>query len=104
MIAIEQTPVFRAWLDRLRDSVAQKHIAARIRRMSLGNFGDVKPVGGPAGGAVYELRIDYGPGYRLYFMRRGAALYLLLTGGDKGSQQRDIAAAQAMAEEIRGEK
>jgi putative addiction module killer protein len=64
----------------------------------LGNFGDVKHVGG----VVSELRIDYGPGYRLYFMRRGATVLLLLIGGDKRTQKQDIEAAQAMAEEIRG--
>ncbi|HSC18028.1 MAG TPA: type II toxin-antitoxin system RelE/ParE family toxin [Rhizomicrobium sp.] len=94
---IRQTPSFRRWLDRLRDSRAQKHIAARIRRMGLGNFGDVKPVGH----AVSEMRIDYGPGYRLYFTRQGATALLLMVGGDKSSQKRDIATAIAMAQQIR---
>jgi putative addiction module killer protein len=98
MFDVQQTVVFQGWLDRLRDSRAQKAVTARIRRMTLGNLGDVKPVGGP----VSEARIDYGPGYRLYFMRRGATVLLLLVGGDKKSQKRDIEMALAMAEEFKG--
>jgi putative addiction module killer protein len=100
MFEIQQSQVFQRWLDRLRDSQAQKRIVARIRRMSLGNLGDVRPVGH----AVSELRIDFGPGYRLYFMRRGATVLLLLIGGDKRTQERDIEAAHDMAKEIRGLK
>jgi putative addiction module killer protein len=98
MFEVQQTEVFQDWLDRLRDSRAQKAISARIRRMTLGNIGDVKSVGD----SVSEIRIDYGPGYRLYFMRRGAIVLLLLIGGDKKSQKRDIETAVAMAKEFRG--
>lgn len=100
MFEVRQTADFQRWLDNLRDSRAQKAIVARTRRMGLGNFGDVKRVAG----SVSEIRIDYGPGYRLYFMRQGATVVLLLMGGDKHSQKKDIEAAQAMAEEFRGTK
>ena len=98
MFDVQQTVAFQEWLDRLRDSRAQKAVTARIRRMTLGNLGDVKSVGG----SVSEVRIDYGPGYRLYFMRRGATILLLLIGGDKKSQKRNIETALAMAEEFKG--
>lgn len=75
------------------DGQAKARINARIRRLSLGNPGDVKPVGG----GLSELRIDYGPGYRVYFLRRGPMLVVLLCGGDKASQERDIANAKAIA-------
>lgn len=71
-------------------------IARRIERLANGNFGDVKSVGGK----VSELRVDFGPGYRVYFVRSGEAVIVLLCGGDKSSQQRDIATAQKMAKEI----
>jgi putative addiction module killer protein len=71
-------------------------IEARIRRLSLGNFGDVRPVGE----GVSEMRIDYGPGYRVYFVQRGAALVVLLAGGDKRTQDRDIVIAHALAREL----
>jgi putative addiction module killer protein len=71
-------------------------IEARIRRLSLGNFGDVRPVGE----GVSEMRIDYGPGYRVYFVQRGAALVILLAGGDKRTQDRDITIARALAREL----
>jgi len=93
---IRQTETFRRWFDNLRDSEAQKRILARIRRLSLGNPGDVKPVGG----GVSELRIDYGPGYRMYFIRRGSTVVILLSGGDKRTQDRDIKTALLMAREI----
>ena len=70
-------------------------ITARIRRLSLGNFGDVKPVGG----GVSEMRVDYGPGYRVYFVQRGEMLVILLAGGDKSTQGRDIARARELARE-----
>ena len=96
MPEIRQTETFRRWFDNLRDSEAQKRILARIRRLSLGNPGDVKPVGG----GVSELRIDYGPGYRMYFIRRGSTVVILLSGGDKRTQDRDIKTALLMAREI----
>ncbi len=95
MIEVRQTTVFAAWFATLRDIRARARIQVRIDRLSLGQFGDVKPVGG----GVSEARIDYGPGYRLYFIRRGSSLIVLLCGGDKSSQDRDIKAAQAMAKE-----
>jgi putative addiction module killer protein len=84
------------WFDGLKDRAARARITARIRRISLGNPGDVKPVGQ----GVSEMRIDHGPGYRVYFMQRGRELIILLCGGDKGSQRRDIAQALALAQEV----
>jgi putative addiction module killer protein len=95
MIEVRQTTVFDAWMDSLRDDQAIVRITARIRRLSLGNFGDAKPVGG----GVSELRLDHGPGYRVYFVRRGAVVVILLCGGDKSTQDRDIRRAKQMAEE-----
>ena len=93
MIEIRQTDVYAQWLDKLRDRQAKARIAVRIRRLSLGNPGDVRPVGG----GVSELRIDYGPGYRVYFLKQGAALIILLAGGDKSSQADDIRKARNLA-------
>ena len=84
-----RTPEFDAWLKALRDPVAKGRVIARIRSAEAGNFGDCRPVGG----GVSEMRIHVGPGYRLYYCRRGEAVYLLLCGGDKSSQQRDIGQA-----------
>lgn len=95
MIEVRQTTVFRDWLAGLRDRTAIQRINVRIRRVSLGNFGDVEPVGE----GVSELRVNYGPGYRVYFKRRGETIVLLLCGGDKSSQSRDIKLAKAMAKE-----
>jgi putative addiction module killer protein len=92
---IRQTVAYRKWFDGLKDEVARGRILIRLRRLSLGNFGDVKPVGG----GVSELRIDHGPGYRVYFRRYGDTLVLLLAGGDKKSQDRDIAKAKKLAAE-----
>jgi putative addiction module killer protein len=91
-----QTPAFADWFKGLRDRKAQAKIAARIVRIESGNMGDVKSVGE----GVSEARIAFGPGYRLYFTRRGATLIVLLVGGDKGSQSRDIAKAKEMAAQI----
>ena len=93
MIEIRQTDVYAQWLEKLRDRRAKARIAIRIRRLSLGNPGDVRPVGG----GVSELRIDYGPGYRVYFLNQGAALIILLAGGDKSSQTDDITKARNLA-------
>lgn len=93
MIETRQTPEFADWFRSLRDRVTRGRIAKRIILLEGGHFGDVKSVGG----RVSELRIDHGPGYRLYFTRRGAALILLLIGGDKKSQRRDIARAKEIA-------
>lgn len=96
MIEIRQTEHYADWFARLRDRQARARIDARIRRLSLGNPGDVKPVGA----GVSELRIDYGPGYRIYFARRGQSLVILLAGGDKHSQHRDIELAIRFAHEL----
>jgi len=96
MIEVRQTEVFAAWFAELRDREARARIAVRIRRLSLGNPGDVKPVGS----GVSEMRIDYGPGYRVYFVRRGDTVCVLLCGGDKRTQDRDIARAIELAQEI----
>jgi putative addiction module killer protein len=97
-LTVVQTEVFAQWLGGLRDLSGRARIAARIERLRLhGHFGDAKPVGE----GVSEMRVDYGPGYRLYFMRRGAEIVILLCGGDKGSQTRDIRTAIRMAEELR---
>lgn len=95
-LEIRRSPVFEAWLARLRDFKARAIIAQRITRLAAGQIGDFKPVGD----GVYELRIGYGPGYRLYFVRRGETVIVLLCGGDKGSQARDIARAKALGKEI----
>lgn len=96
MIEIRQTEAYRDWFAHLRDIRARARIDARIRRLSLGNPGDAKAVGG----GVSELRIDYGPGYRVYFTRRGNVVVILLCGGDKQTQSRDIARARALADEV----
>jgi putative addiction module killer protein len=94
MVEIRQTSTYEDWFSRLRDHQARARINIRIRRLSLGNPGDVKSVGG----GVSELRIDYGPGYKIYFCQRGAALVLLLCGGDKRTQDANIRRAKALAQ------
>ncbi|WP_173049516.1 type II toxin-antitoxin system RelE/ParE family toxin [Bosea sp. ANAM02] len=96
MFEVRQTTAFSCWLSGLRDVRAQLRIAARIRRLEEGNAGDVKSVGQ----GVSEMRIDYGPGYRLYFVRQGRTLVILLCGGDKRTQPADIAKARQMAKEL----
>lgn len=93
IITIRQTDEYRRWFNGLRDDRAKARILARLRRLSTGNVGDTKHVGA----GVSELRIDYGPGYRIYFARRGEQVVLLLTGGDKSRQQADIARAHRLA-------
>ena len=93
MVEVRQTEVYARWFRRLRDRQARVRIDSRIRRLSLGNPGDVRPVGE----GVSEIRIDYGPGYRVYFVELGQALIILLAGGDKDSQERDIQRALALA-------
>ena len=95
MIEVRQTGIFSSWLRKLRDDKARFRIIARLRRLSLGNFGDAKPVGD----GVSELGIDYGPGYRVYFQQRGNLLVLLLAGGTKATQENDIAKAKKLAGE-----
>src|ERR1700733_3832425 len=94
MIQTEVTDAFDKWLKGLRDLQAKERIFARIRRLGQGNPGDVKPVGK----GVSEMRINYGPGYRLYFIQRGDTLIVLLCGSDKSSQSQDIDKAIAMAQ------
>ena len=93
MVEIRQTEVYARWFRGLRDRQARVRIDSRIRRMSLGNPGDVRPVGE----GVSELRVDYGPGYRIYYVQRREALVVLLAGGDKDSQERDIPRALELA-------
>ncbi len=93
MIEIRQTAEYESWFEKLRDLQAKARILARIRRLSLGNLGDVKPVGE----GVSELRITYGPGYRVYVKLQGDVLVILLVGGDKSSQKRDIERAKELA-------
>ena len=96
MIQIRQTEVFANWVRKLRDRQARARIQVRIDRLQLGLPGDVKPVGE----GVWELRIDYGPGYRVYFTKRGRELIVLLAGGDKRTQNRDIKKAIQLARDL----
>lgn len=96
MIEIRQTETFSKWLSELRDRQARARIQTRIDRLQLGLAGDVKPVGE----GVSELRIDYGPGYRIYFVQRGRALIILLVGGDKRTQDTDIKKALKLARDL----
>jgi putative addiction module killer protein len=95
MVEIRQTDDFRAWLGGLRDTQAKARIAARVQRLAFGHLGDVKPVGD----GVSELRVDHGPGYRVYIAQRGAVLIVLLCGGTKARQQADIQRAKRLAQE-----
>ena len=97
MWEIRETEEFRRWALRLRDRRAQRLITSRLQRLTRGNFGDTRSVGG----RVSELRIDYGPGYRVYFTRIGETVVILLAGGDKDSQNRDIRTARRLAREYR---
>ena len=96
MIEVRETPEFTRWLAALKDQRAVLHIVRRISRVAAGNTGDAKSVGG----SVSELRIDHGPGYRVYFTRRRRALVILLCGGDKRTQSRDIRKATEIAEKL----
>ncbi|SFB20050.1 putative addiction module killer protein [Collimonas sp. OK607] len=97
MLEISLSNVFKDWLLDLRDVQGKAKILTRIRSVSLGNLGDVEPVGE----GVSELRIHYGPGYRIYFTRRGKAMVLLFVGGDKSSQKNDIKLARQMAKSLK---
>lgn len=96
MIDIRKTEVFAKWVDNLKDLRARARVLARIERLAMGNPGDVKPVGE----GVSELRISYGPGYRVYFKKKGRKLIVLLAGGNKGSQSRDIKTALRLARNL----
>jgi putative addiction module killer protein len=95
MLDVRRTAEFDKWLRRLRDTKAKAKIFVRVERFAAGNPGNVAPIGGGIG----EMRIDFGPGYRVYFMQRGGVL-TLLAGGDKGSQKADIRKARALASEL----
>lgn len=97
MIEIVQTDTFRQWLNGLRDKRALERVNARLIQVELGNFGDAEPVGE----GVSEMRIHYGPGYRLYFIGQGARVIVLLCGGGKNTQTRDIQRAKRMAADWR---
>ena len=96
MIEIRKTAEFAQWLDGLRDMKARARVHARLDRMAEGNPGDVKPVGE----GVSELRIDFGPGYRVYFKSRGHEIIILLAGGDKKTQANDIKVALRLARNL----
>ncbi|MBA4182383.1 MAG: addiction module antitoxin RelB [Anaerolinea sp.] len=96
MLEVRQTTAYSKWFANLRDRTAKVRIDIRIRRLSLGNPGDVKPVGE----GVSELRVDHGPGYRLYFIQKADVYIVLLAGGDKSSQEKDIRNAKALAREL----
>jgi putative addiction module killer protein len=95
MIEFKQTESFRKWRIRLKDERIRALIASRLDRLAFGHAGDVKPVGG----GISELRIDHGPGYRVYFMKRGNTIIILLCGGDKNTQTKDIQTAKRLAAE-----
>jgi putative addiction module killer protein len=97
VVEIRETEVFASWFRALRNPEARGRILARIRRLSLGNPGDVRPVGE----GVSELRIHYGPGYRVYYARQGHVVYVLLCGGDKSIQPEDIATAKSLARQLK---
>lgn len=96
MFEVRRTAEFIDWLTELRDVRARVRIAKRLDRIADGNFGDAKSVGG----GVSELRFTFGPGYRVYYTMRGSVVVILLCGGDKGSQSRDIERAVALAKEV----
>jgi putative addiction module killer protein len=97
MVEIRKSEEYAKWIDGLRDLKARARIQARVERLRAGNPGDVKPIGA----GVSEMRIDYGPSYRVYFVKRGDVLIILLVGGDKGSQTEDIKTALTLASKLR---
>ena len=96
MIIVRETSCFKDWIKGLNDKVSQSIINARIRRLSVGNFGDTKAVGSN----IFELRIDFGPWFRVYFTRRKQTIVILLCGGDKSGQSQDIETAKRIAQNI----
>jgi putative addiction module killer protein len=99
VLTVRLTPEFESWLDGLRDKKAQVRIAARLRHAEAGNLGDCKAVGG----GVSEMRVHFGPGYRLYFAQKGSILIVMLAGGNKSSQARDIRRAQHILKQLESE-
>ncbi|RUX23783.1 type II toxin-antitoxin system RelE/ParE family toxin [Mesorhizobium sp. M7A.F.Ca.US.011.01.1.1] len=97
MIEVREIDHYSDWFQALRDMQARARILARLKNVSLGTMGDV----GPVGEGVSELRIHYGPGYRVYFVKRGSTVIILLGGGDKSSQKEDIAKAKALAKKLK---
>jgi putative addiction module killer protein len=97
MITLQETEAFTAWMEGLRDARAKARIAQRLDRLARGNSGDAKSVGD----GISEMRIDYGPGYRVYYCRHGAVLIVLLCGGDKSTQRKDIKVAKQLAKELK---
>ena len=96
MFGVRKTEVYAKWLDSLRDTRARARVLVRVERLAAGNPGDVRPVGE----GVSELRIDYGPGYRVYFKKQGHTIVVLLAGGDKRSQSRDVETALRLARDL----
>ena len=96
MLEVRETATYAEWFANLRDRTARARIDIRVRRLSLGNPGDVKPVGE----GLSELRVDYGPGYRVYFVQKADVFVVLLAGGDKSTQDRDIRLAKALARDL----
>jgi putative addiction module killer protein len=97
MIEIRETDTYKKWFDSLNDKMAKARIDIRIKRVSLGNFGDVEPVGK----GVSELKIDYGAGYRVYFVKQENIIVILLCGGDKSTQKKDIQKAHKLSQELK---
>ena len=98
MVEVRKTDIFARWLDTLKDRQAKARILVRIDRMERGNFGDTKPVDH----GINEMRIFYGQGYRVYFVHRGQDIVILLSGGDKSTQQQDIIKARKIADQLKG--
>jgi len=97
MFEVRETETYAKWFDGLRDAQARARILVRVKRLALGNPGDVEPVGD----GVSEMRIHSGPGYRVYFVRWGTTIIVLLGGGDKGTQKSDVAAAKSLARKLK---
>lgn len=93
MFTVRTLPQFDAWLSRLRDGTTKRRLVARLRKAQLGNLGDTKPVGG----GVFEMREHFGPGWRMYYMQRGAVVIVMLGGGDKSTQAADMQEAMRLA-------
>ncbi len=100
MYSVVETEPFSEWLDGLKDKTTSMRLKVRLRKATLGNLGDVKPVGD----GVFEMREFFGPGWRMYYVKQGTAIILMLGGGDKSTQDRDIERAKAMALELQNEQ